>query len=140
MPSFGARSKEALETCHPDIQRVLNEAIKYIDFSVLEGHRGQQAQDKAFADGYSKLKWPHGNHNHKDHPEAKVDKPISRAVDIAPYPIVWNDTERFVLFAGFILGIAAMLGVKLRWGGDWNMNTQVKDEKFRDWGHFELIT
>ena len=128
MPRFSNRSKEALATCHPDLRRVMNEAIKYIDFSVLEGHRGQAAQDLAFRQGLSKLRWPNGRHNSKP----------SRAVDIAPYPIVWADTERFVLFAGFILGIASTLGIKLRWGGDWDTDWQVKDEKFRDYGHFEL--
>ncbi len=27
----------------------------------------------------------------------------------------------------------------IRWGGDWNMNTMIKDESFRDTGHFELV-
>ncbi|MFA5604199.1 MAG: M15 family peptidase [Bacilli bacterium] len=141
MPSFSKRSKEALATCHPDIQKVLNKAIEFIDFTVLEGLRGKEAQNAAFKNGYSKVKWPNGNHNHPDHPDPdpEVCGPISKAVDIAPYPIVWSDTERFVLFAGVILGIAFTMGIKLRWGGDWNRNTQVKDEKFRDWGHFELV-
>jgi peptidoglycan L-alanyl-D-glutamate endopeptidase CwlK len=139
MPIFSNRSKLALATCHPDLQRVLTEAIKHIDFTVLEGHRGKDAQNAAFAGGFSQLKWPKGKHNHPDYPEDEVSEPIARAVDIAPYPISWSDTERFVLFAGFILGIASQLGVGLRWGGDWDRDTQVKDERFRDWGHFELI-
>jgi peptidoglycan L-alanyl-D-glutamate endopeptidase CwlK len=129
MPRFSSRSKEALATCHPDLQKVFNEAIKFIDFTVLEGHRGKEAQDKAFREGFSKVKFPNGKHNSKP----------SKAVDIAPYPVAWQDTERFVLFAGFILGVASMMGVRLRWGGDWDRDTQVKDERFRDLGHFELI-
>lgn len=129
MPKFSNLSKAALATCHPLLQQVMEEAIRHIDFTVLEGHRGKEAQNKAFDDGFSKVRWPNGKHN----------KTPSLAVDIAPYPIVWNDTERFVYFAGFIMAIAAMKGIPLRWGGDWNRNTQVKDEKFRDWGHFELI-
>ena len=129
MPVFSNRSKAALETCHCDLQILLNAAIKHVDFSVLEGHRGRAAQDAAFAGGFSKVKWPNGKHN----------KTPSMAVDIAPYPIVWGDTERFVLFAGFLLGIAASMDISIRWGGDWDRDTQVKDEKFRDLGHFELI-
>ena len=34
MPTFGTRSLLQLETCHEDIRRVLNEAIKHADFSV----------------------------------------------------------------------------------------------------------
>ena len=63
----------------------------------------------------------------------------SRAVDCVPYPIDWTDRERFTLFAGFVLGVAARMGITLRWGGDWNMNFEVKDNRFDDFPHFELI-
>ncbi len=33
---------------------------------------------------------------------------------------------------------ADKLGVKVRWGADWNRNGDWRDEKFRDWPHFEL--
>ena len=32
-----------------------------------------------------------------------------------------------------------MTGVEIRWGGDWDSDTQVKDNKFDDLVHFELI-
>ena len=63
----------------------------------------------------------------------------SRAVDVAPYPIDWNDRERFHLFAGFVLGIAYSMDISLRWGGDWNQNFEVDDNQFDDFPHFELI-
>lgn len=129
MPRFSNHSKAALATCDVRLQEVLTEAIKHIDFMVLEGHRGKDAQNKAFNTGFSKVRWPNGKHN----------KTPSLAVDIAPWPIQWADTERFVYFAGVIMGIAAMMDIPLRWGGDWNRDTHNKDEKFRDWGHFELI-
>ncbi len=135
MPKFGSESLKQLSTCHSDLRVLMNEAIKYIDFSVLEGHRNQAAQEAAFAAGNTKLHWPSGRHN----------KSPSLAVDIAPYPLNWKDTERFVYFAGFIMGIAKMLLAQgkmtheVRWGGDWDRDTQVKDESFRDYGHFELV-
>lgn len=135
MPTFGAESTKQLATCHIDLQVVMNEAIKYFDFTVLEGHRGQAAQEAAFAAGNSKLHYPNGKHNSLP----------SLAVDIAPYPTNWKDTERFVYFAGFIMGVSKMLLAQgkithtVKWGGDWNSNTQVKDESFRDYGHFELV-
>ena len=49
-----------------------------------------------------------------------------------------KDRERFHLFAGFVLGIARSMDIKLRWGGDWNMNFEVDDNKFDDFPHFEL--
>lgn len=136
MPTFGEESKNKLLTCHIDLQFVMNEAIKYINFSILEGHRDQAAQEVAFAKGNTKLHWPHGKHNQFP----------SLAVDIAPYPIDWNDTKRFVYFAGFIMAISQKLKDdgkiihSLRWGGDWNRDTEVKDETFQDLGHFELVS
>lgn len=134
MPRFSRASLDALKSCDPRLQLVLNTAIKYIDFSVLEGHRGKAAQDEAYRTGKSKVRYPNGKHN----------KVPSLAVDIAPWPgpgkeIDWADTERFVYFAGFIMGLAAGFVVRLRWGGDWDRDTEVEDETFRDLGHFELV-
>lgn len=120
---------EALKSCDMRLQLVLNAAIKHMDFSILEGHRGKAEQDEAYRTGKSKVRWPNGMHN----------KVPSLAVDIAPFPIDWSDTERFVYFAGFIMGVAASHDVKLRWGGDWDRDTEVEDETFRDLGHFELV-
>ena len=42
-------------------------------------------------------------------------------------------------FAGFVLGIAKSIGITLRWGGDWDRDWTVMDNKFDDFPHFELI-
>ena len=128
MPKFGKRSKNALSSCDERLINVFNEVIKTVDCSVLEGHRGQSKQDKFYEEGKSKVKYPSGRHN----------KLPSMAVDVAPYPIDWDDRERFHLFAGFVLGIAKSMGINLRWGGDWNQNWFVDDNKFDDFPHFEL--
>lgn len=129
MPSFGKSSQDKLATCDPRLQKVFNEVIKYFDCTVIEGHRGEEAQNKAFAEGKSKLKYPQGKHN----------KIPSLAADVLPYQIDWNDTNRMRYFAGFVVGIAATMGIKLRWGGDWNQNTELKDNSFNDLPHFELV-
>ena len=128
MAKFGKASKSKLLTCHKDLQTVFNEVIKYVDCSILEGHRSGERQDKLFEEGKTKVKYPNGRHNASP----------SRAVDVAPYPIDWDDRERFHLFAGFVIGIARSMGITLRWGGDWNMNFEVDDNKFDDFPHFEL--
>ena len=33
-----------------------------------------------------------------------------------------------------------MMDINLRWGGDWDQDTEVKDNRFDDLGHFELDT
>ena len=128
MPKFGERSKNALSSCDERLIKIFDEVIKTVDCSVLEGHRGQSKQDKYYEEGKSKVKYPSGRHN----------KLPSMAVDVAPYPIDWDDRERFHLFAGFVLGIGKSMGINLRWGGDWNQNWFVDDNKFDDFPHFEL--
>ena len=128
MAKFGKKSKKNLSTCHEDLQKVFNEVIKYVDCSVLEGHRSEERQEQLFSEGKTKVHYPKGRHNSKP----------SRAVDVVPYPIDWNDRERFHLFSGFVIGLARGMGITLRWGGDWNMNFEVDDNKFDDFPHFEL--
>ena len=128
MPHFGKKSKERLATCHEDLQKVFNEVIKVVDCSVLEGHRDERRQEQLFSEGKTKVHYPMGRHNSKP----------SRAVDVVPYPVDWKARERFHLFSGFVLGVASGMGITLRWGGDWNMNFEVDDNKFDDFPHFEL--
>jgi peptidoglycan L-alanyl-D-glutamate endopeptidase CwlK len=128
MPKFSRKSKERLATCDDRLQKVFNEVIKYVDCSILEGHRSEERQNKLYEEGKTKVKYPKGRHNASP----------SLAVDVAPYPIDWDDRERFTLFAGFVIGLARGMGITLRWGGDWNMNFEVNDNKFDDFPHFEV--
>ena len=128
MPRFGKSSQKKLRTCNEKLQKVFNEVIKYVDCSVLEGHRSKERQNKLFEEGKTKVKYPVGRHNSNP----------SNAVDVTPYPVDWNDRERQTLFAGFVMGVARGMGIRLRWGGDWNMNFKVKDNRFDDFPHFEL--
>lgn len=128
MPRFGKRSKESLATCDKRLQEVFNEVIKHVDCSVLEGHRSGERQNKLYDEGRTKVKFPNGRHNASP----------SRAADVTPYPIDWKDRERQTLFAGFVLGIANGMGINLRWGGDWDQDFLVQDNKFDDFPHFEI--
>ena len=128
MPKFGSRSRGRLGSCHPNLQRVFNKVVKDFDCTVLCGHRGKEDQNKAFEEGRSKVKYPNGRHNAKP----------SNAVDVAPYPVDWEDRERFSYFAGFVLATAKSMGIELRWGGDWDMDYEVSDNVFDDLPHFEL--
>ena len=128
MPKFGRKSRANLSTCDQQLQDLFNEVIKHVDCSVLEGHRDEEGQNKAYDAGYSKVRFPDGKHNSSP----------SRAVDVTPWPVRWNERERQTLFAGFCLGMAARMGVRIRWGGDWDEDYEVNDNKFDDFPHFEL--
>tara|TARA_R110002020_G_scaffold404194_1_gene614261 strand:- start:89 stop:484 length:396 start_codon:yes stop_codon:yes gene_type:complete len=130
MPRFGKRSRANLASCHEDLQKVFNEVIKTVDCSVIEGNRSKERQNKLYEEGKTKVRYPDGRHNAIP----------SNAADVCPYPIDWDDRERFHLFAGYVLGVASGMGITLRWGGDWNMNFEVDDNKFDDFPHFELCT
>ena len=128
MPYFGKKSKERLNTCDSNLQKVFNEVIRHVDCSVLEGHREKDRQNKLFKEGKTKVRYPNGRHNRQP----------SSAVDVTPYPVDWKDRERQTLFAGFVIGVASQMGINLRWGGDWDQDFQVVDNRFDDFPHFEL--
>jgi peptidoglycan L-alanyl-D-glutamate endopeptidase CwlK len=120
MPNLSQRSLHNLESCHSDLQKVAHEAIKHFDFAVICGHRGKSAQDKAYAEGRSKLKFPSSKHN----------KTPALAFDAVPHPLDWDDIESFHTMAVAMKTAAKAVGVKIRWGGDF--------KGFFDGPHFEL--
>ena len=128
MPRYSNKSKESLASCDERLQDVFNEVINYVDCSILEGHRSKERQNKLYDENRTKVKYPNGRHNSSP----------SKAVDVTPYPVDWEDRERQTLFAGFVLGLARNMGIRLRWGGDWDMDFQVMDNRFDDFPHFEV--
>jgi len=134
---YSARSKDNIETCHPNIQRVLRKVLLKHDHVVLWGFRGQYEQDRAFSEGNSTKKYPHSKHN----------KMLSKAVDIAPYingrmvnGDQEGDIEQICYFAGYVMAVADEMGVSLSWGGNWDGDEVIlTDQKFDDLFHFELI-
>lgn len=129
MPALSVSSEAKLSTCHADLQRLVREVARHFDISVLVGFRTEKEQEAAFAAGTSKQQWPSSPHN----------KLPALAVDIAPYPIDWEDLRRFYYLGGFVVATAQRLGIPLRWGGDWNGNFDIKDQNFNDLPHFELV-
>ena len=63
MPTFSAISRERLESCDERLQRVFQAVIRCFDCSIIEGHRGQAEQHRAYMTGKSKVDWPKGKHN-----------------------------------------------------------------------------
>ena len=135
MYKFSQSSLEKLSTCHEDLQVLAKECIKYRDVIILEGHRNQADQDKAFATGKSKLKYPNGNHNASP----------SLAMDMGYWPNPYSSSADALYFAGWVMGLAQMLynvgkiKHRIRNGADWNQNGKASDESFQDTYHFEII-
>lgn len=132
MPSFGEKSTRNLNQCHPDLFMVMQAVVKKFDCSIITGHRTELEQNLAYDSDASTKRWPDSKHNQKP----------SIAVDVIPYPFKsedWADTERFNRMAGYILGVADMLNIQIRWGGDWDRDNDTDDQKFNDLVHFELV-
>ena len=129
MPTFGERSRKALNSADPKLRQLFDEVIKGFDCSILCGSRDEAAQEDAFEHGLSKVHWPNSKHN--TYP--------SKAVDAAPWPINWKDTRRFDFFAGYVQATADRLGIKIRWGGDFTNDGNLQNDSFIDQDHFELV-
>ena len=128
MPKFSQASLDKLSTCDERLQILFNKVIEYFDCTIVYGNRGEKDQNEAFAKGASKKKFPDSKHNSSP----------SKAVDAVPYPINWGDEDRMYYFSGVVMGIAKMLDIEIRWGGDWDKDTEVRDQTFNDLGHFQL--
>jgi len=136
MPKFSNESLDLLEKVDPKLQEVFHEVIKHMDCKILSGRRTLEEQKQLLANGKTQtLKSKHLE---------------GRAVDVAPYPVLWPDEKgilvaeaehrwkRFHVFAGFVLGIAKAKGIDLVWGGDWDGDWVYNDQKFHDLPHFQL--
>ena len=112
-------SKKSLEKINhplfsPILRQLLMEAIKDspIDFTVIETVRTLEKQKEYIKKGTSKtLKSRHIPYCNKS---GKCE-----AVDVAPYPIDWSDTNRFDILAEHIKKKAKEIGINIQWGGDW---------------------
>lgn len=113
-------------TCHSDIITVCRELIKQMDVTVLCGHRTMSEQNAAFKAGTSKVQYPNSKHN----------KTPSLAVDLAPYPIDWDDLSRFKeMWIRFdtlakYLKECGEIQSDFIWGGNW--------KTLKDYPHIEI--
>ena len=151
MPAFGERSRRNLSTLHPLLQVVLARAIEHVDFGIIYGWRSREEQDRLVADGKSKLRWPRSKHNNVKVIDG-IELPWSLAADVYLWVpgkgyVVGNgsvlgsvarEREAMCWLAGYLMGVGDMLGIPLRWGGDWDGNV-ASPNRFDDFGHFELV-
>lgn len=136
MPSFSPQSNAHLDTCSDDIQRLFRTVVKDYDCSIWEGHRGKALQNQYLQEGKSRVAWPDGKHN---------DMP-SNAVHVVPYPFPGWDKEKEIEviracyhFAGYVRRVAEEMGIKIRWGGNWDRDTVMNDQTWMDLIHYELV-
>jgi len=115
---LGTRSLQNLSGVHPDLVAVVKLAISITeqDFTVIEGVRNINRQRELVKAGKSTTM----NSRHI----------TGHAVDMVPWPVDWNDLERFEVVAEAMKTAAEELDIPIVWGGDW--------KSFYDAPHFEL--
>ena len=127
MYSFSVKSLNLLNNpkLNPSLRTLFMEAIKDapLDFTIIETVRTKEKQLEYVTKGASKTM------RSRHIPETNSSG-FCEAVDAAPYPIDWNDKERFKKLAAHILKKANQLNIPITWGG--NFKTLV------DMPHYEL--
>jgi len=159
MYTFGRGSLLRREGLCVELQETADEAIKIIDFSIVCSVRFKEKQDLAFKNGTSHLKWPQSKHN------IIPARPKAEAIDIWPYippfgalsghpsqiasiALMYDIDvqaacmfvyEAFARLAGVFQACAILKGYKTIWGGDWDNDGNLLDQKFNDLPHHELV-
>ena len=115
---LGTRSLQNLSGVNPDMVAVVKRAIEIteVDFTVIEGIRHINRQRELLKAGRSTTL----NSRHL----------TGHAVDMVPYPVDWEDLERFELMAEAMKEAAEELKIPIVWGGDW--------KSIYDAPHFQL--
>ena len=132
MPKLGKKSLSRLNGVDSRLQALCHAVVKDFDITVIEGLRSLETQKKYVKEGKSKtLKSKHLK---------------GRAIDIAPYPVDWDNLARFYYLAGMMQAYGYSMGFKIRWGGDWDKDNQfgtrgkyTGKETFKDLVHFEIL-
>ena len=138
---YGNASKARLDTCTDNLVAVAQRGLELspYDITIIHGWRGEEVQNALHASGASTKRFPDSKHNTVDENE----QPKSEAFDFGPWidgDIPWGETHIFACIAGCFFAAAKELGVKLRWGGDWDGDGNTKEHKLQDWGHIEEVT
>lgn len=144
MNVWSQSSDGKLITCHPTIRTTFNVVLQRHNCSVVWGARGEEEQEEAFEAGLTTKHWPDSKHN---------TSPTSQAIDVIPYingrGIVGRDPKDikyFYRFSGVVLATALELFERgeikflLRWGGDWDNDFDLDDQRFFDLYHYEIIS
>jgi peptidoglycan L-alanyl-D-glutamate endopeptidase CwlK len=137
MRTFKAVYAQRLATCHPDLIRLFNAVNQVVECHPIVGHRNEADQNAAFAKKLSKLQWPNSRHNSL--PSMAVDVVPDSVPDDGDADIDWNYIPHFYYLAGTVQALAKHMGIKVRWGGDWDSDGNLKENKFQDLVHFELV-
>jgi len=129
MAKFGKKSMERLEGVHPRLVDWAFRVVTAFDCTVIYGVRTEEEQRHMVSIGASKtMKSYH----------LVQDTGWGHAIDLAPYPIDWNDLRSFWVLGGVGIAIASEMGIPITWGRDWDGDRDWDDQSFDDYVHFQV--
>ena len=118
MPRFSRRSLSVLGTVHSNLQHLFACVVLCHDCTILPdgGLRTPERQLELYQSGASQT----------------LDSYhlTGKAVDVAPWPLDWDDIESFKSFAVYVKEMAETLDIEVEHGGDWR--------NFKDYPHWQL--
>lgn len=133
MPKFGKKSLERREMLCKDLRILVDEAIKYYDFSIVCSHRGQEEQERAFNAGNSKAHFGQSAHNYNP----------SFAFDFAPWPCptkqvrgviqIDSDSKEWEKAIFVFKNTANRLGIEITCGADFKTLKDLMHIEIKDW-------
>lgn len=124
--NFGKASLRSRAQLHPKLRAIVDEVILEVDFRILDAVRGRIAQEKAFAQGFSKVHFGNSAHNYVP----------AVAMDLFPAPYDWNNKKAFITLSKVVFKVADKHKTAIRWLGDPNRDGNLGDGW--DFPHFEL--
>lgn len=147
MYKFGELSRKRLNTCHDDLIKIANLAIKRsrIDFGIAEGERSPEKQLEYFKQGKSQIDGINkkGKHNFTPskaydfyiyHPDYEIRKKLAYDKCSMCYVIGITISCAEELYQ------AGEICHKVRSGANWDMDGIIlQDQSFDDLPHIELI-
>lgn len=120
---WGKASSDRLATCDKRLQDLANMMLERspFDLTITFGYRTKDEQEKAYKDGKSRAKFGESKHNVFP----------SKAIDICPYPINWDDKDpRWTEMALNAMWCSGKLNISIKWGGTF--------KSIKDYPHFEI--
>lgn len=149
-------NEDRLAGVHPALASMAKRAAANLDFDVIviEGARTVERQRELYAKGRTTEELEAaGIDGLVGQPQEKkvtwtlrskhIPKPdgYAYAVDLAPYDagsVKWNDRAGFDAIALAMFRVAGALGVRIRWGADWDRDGRWREKGESDSPHFEL--
>lgn len=129
MYKFSKSSKEKLETVDEKLQTLFIAVLSMgiFDITIIEGKRSLERQKQLVTEGKSKT--------------LESKHLTGKAIDVAIFKnntIDWDDTKAYYVLVGVVLTLAKQLGISIRSGSNWDLDTDYNDQDFNDLVHFEL--